>query len=59
VDGFLIHPSHLPGGLNDFVELVVPELQNRQLLRSEYEGTTLRENLGLQRPANGYAAASN
>ena len=58
VDGFLIHPSHLPGGLNDFVELVVPELQNRRLFRSDYEGTTLRENLGLQRPANRYAAAS-
>ena len=36
VDGFLVHPSHLPGGLNDFVELVVPELQNRRLFRSEY-----------------------
>jgi len=58
LDGFLIHPSHLPGGLNDFVELVVPELQNRRLFRSEYEGTTLRENLGLQRPENRYAAAS-
>ena len=58
VDGFLIHPSHLPGGLNDFVELVVSELQNRRLFRSDYEGTTLRENLGLQRPANRYAAAS-
>jgi len=45
VDGFLFHPSYLPGGLDDFVELVVPELQSRGavLFRAEYEGTTLRE----------------
>ena len=55
VDGFLFHPSHLPGGLDDFVELVVPELQNRGLFRAEYEGATLRENLGLERPKNRYA----
>jgi FMN-dependent oxidoreductase (nitrilotriacetate monooxygenase family) len=47
VDGFLIQPSTLPGGLNDFVELVMPELRNRGLFRTEYEGTTLRENMGL------------
>jgi FMN-dependent oxidoreductase (nitrilotriacetate monooxygenase family) len=46
-DGFNICPSHLPGGLNDFAELVVPELQRRGLFRTEYEGRTLRENLGL------------
>ncbi|WP_428487424.1 LLM class flavin-dependent oxidoreductase [Rhodopila sp.] len=46
-DGFNICPSHLPGGLQDFVELVVPELQRRGLFRTEYEGFTLRENLGL------------
>jgi alkanesulfonate monooxygenase len=56
VDGFLFHPSHLPGGLDDFVELVVPELQNRGLFREEYEGPTLRENLGLERPKSRYAA---
>jgi N-acetyl-S-(2-succino)cysteine monooxygenase len=55
VDGFLFHPSHLPGGLDDFVELVVPELQNRGLFREEYEGPTLRENLGLERPKSRYA----
>jgi hypothetical protein len=44
--------SYLPGGLDDFVERVVPELQRRGLFRREYEGTTLRENLGLPRPAN-------
>lgn len=56
VDGFLIHPSHLPGGLDDFVALVIPELQSRGLFRAEYEGPTLRDNMGLQRPASRYAA---
>ena len=56
VDGFLCHPSHLPGGLDDFVALVIPELQNRGLFRTEYEGTTLRENMGLERPPSRYAA---
>ena len=51
-DGFNIMPSHLPGGLRDFVELVVPELQRRGIFRKEYEGRTLRENLGLERPAS-------
>jgi alkanesulfonate monooxygenase len=51
-DGFNILFSHLPGGLDDFVDLVVPELQRRGLFRREYEGRTLRENLGLPRPAN-------
>jgi alkanesulfonate monooxygenase len=55
VDGFLFHASHLPGGLDDFVELIVPELQARGLFRTEYEGTTLRENLGLPRPVSRYA----
>ncbi len=56
VDGFLFHPSYLPGGLADFVELVIPELQNRGLFREDYEGTTLRENMGLERPKNRHAA---
>jgi hypothetical protein len=49
-DGFNIKPSHLPGGINDFVELVVPELQRRGLFRTEYTGWTLRDHLGLPRP---------
>jgi FMN-dependent oxidoreductase (nitrilotriacetate monooxygenase family) len=53
-DGFNITPTHLPGGCQDFVEMVTPELQRRGLFRTEYEGTTLRENLGLKRPANRY-----
>ena len=55
-DGFNITPTHLPGGCEDFVEMVTPELQRRGLFRSEYQGRTLRENLGLRRPANRYAA---
>jgi hypothetical protein len=56
-DGFNITPTHLPGGCEDFVDLVVPELQRRGLFRTEYEGKTLRENLGLKRPVSRYAAA--
>ena len=47
-DGFNITPTHLPGGIDDFVELVLPELLRRGLFRTEYEGKTLRENLGLK-----------
>ncbi|MDX9625094.1 LLM class flavin-dependent oxidoreductase [Pseudomonas fragariae (ex Marin et al. 2024)] len=50
-DGFNVLVPHLPGGLQDVAQLLVPELQRRGLFRTEYEGTTLRENLGLQRPA--------
>ncbi|WP_432923282.1 LLM class flavin-dependent oxidoreductase [Microbispora sp. CA-135349] len=55
-DGFNIMPPVLPGGLEDFVDQVVPELQARGLFRTEYEGRTLRENYGLARPASAYAA---
>ncbi len=51
-DGFNILPPILPSSLNDFIELVIPELQRRGLFRTEYEGKTLRENLGLARPEN-------
>ncbi|WP_122864716.1 LLM class flavin-dependent oxidoreductase [Pseudomonas viridiflava] len=51
-DGFNVLVPHLPGGLEDVARLLVPELQRRGLFRTEYEGTTLRENLGLQRPIN-------
>jgi FMN-dependent oxidoreductase (nitrilotriacetate monooxygenase family) len=56
-DGFNITPTHLPGGCEDFVAMITPELQRRGLFRKEYEGSTLRENLGLRRPVNRYAAA--
>jgi alkanesulfonate monooxygenase len=51
-DGFTIMFPYLPGGLDDFVRGVIPELQRRGLFRREYEGKTLRENLGLPRPEN-------
>jgi FMN-dependent oxidoreductase (nitrilotriacetate monooxygenase family) len=51
-DGFNVLFPYVPGGVDDFVEKLVPELQRREIFRREYEGPTLRENLGLQRPAN-------
>jgi FMN-dependent oxidoreductase (nitrilotriacetate monooxygenase family) len=51
-DGFNVMFPYLPGGLDEFVDGVVPELQRRGLFRREYEGATLRENLGLPRPSN-------
>jgi alkanesulfonate monooxygenase len=51
-DGFTIQFPYLPGGLDDFCEKVVPELQRRGIYRRDYEGTTLREHLGLPRPEN-------
>ncbi len=56
-DGFNILFSHLPEGLDDFVDKVVPELQRRGIFRREYEGSTLRENLGLKRPPNRFFEA--
>ncbi|MDF2809793.1 MAG: monooxygenase protein [Microvirga sp.] len=56
-DGFILMFPTLPSALNDFVELVVPELRRRGLFREEYEGTTLRANLGLAMPENRFAKA--
>ena len=53
-DGFNITPATLPGGGEDFVGMVVPELRRRGLFRTEYEGATLRENLGLRPVINRY-----
>jgi len=55
-DGFTVMFPYLPGGLDDFCQKVVPELQRRGLFRREYEGKTLRENLGLPRPENRFFA---
>lgn len=55
-DGFNIMFPFLPAGLDDFVDKVVPELQRRGIFRREYEGSTLRENLGLPRPQNRFFA---
>jgi len=57
-DGFNIMFPWLPSGLDDFVDLVVPELQRRGLFRQDYEGTTLREHLGLPRPENRFFPSS-
>jgi alkanesulfonate monooxygenase len=57
-DGFNIMPPFLPGSLDDFVTMVIPELQRRGLFRTEYEGKTLRQNLGLRRPDSRYAQAA-
>jgi FMN-dependent oxidoreductase (nitrilotriacetate monooxygenase family) len=51
-DGFNIMFPTIPGGVEDFVRLVVPELQRRGIFRREYAGTTLRDHLGLPRPRN-------
>jgi FMN-dependent oxidoreductase (nitrilotriacetate monooxygenase family) len=55
-DGFNIMFPFLPAGLDDFVDKVIPELQKRGIFRREYEGKTLRENLGLPRPKNRFFA---
>jgi FMN-dependent oxidoreductase (nitrilotriacetate monooxygenase family) len=54
-DGFNIMFPELLGSVDDFVSLVVPELQRRGIFRTEYSGTTLREHLGLPRPGNRFA----
>lgn len=54
-DGFNILPAHVPTGLQDVVDLVVPELQRRSLYRTHYEGNTLRENLGIAPAVSRYA----
>ena len=56
-DGFILMFPTLPSALDDFVDLVVPELRRRGLFREEYEGTTLRQNLGLSMPSNRYTAS--
>ncbi len=57
-DGFNVMFPTVPAGLDDFVDQVVPELQRRGLFRTEYAGTTLRDHLGLARPANRFFAES-
>lgn len=49
-DGFNLMPPSLPAGIEDFIEQVVPELQHRGLFRKDYQGSTLRDHLGLARP---------
>lgn len=56
-DGFNIMPQLMNGGLDDFLEQVVPELQRRGLFRTAYTGTTLRDHYGLPVPVNSFAKA--
>lgn len=51
-DGFTVVFPFLPQGLDDVAERLVPELQRRGIFRTDYEGSTLREHLGLPRPSN-------
>jgi FMN-dependent oxidoreductase (nitrilotriacetate monooxygenase family) len=52
-DGYVLGGTHIPGTYEDFVRFVVPELQRRGLYHTEYEGATLRENMGIPRPVPG------
>ena len=52
-DGFVIGPTHQPGSFEEFVKHIVPELQKRGIYRKEYSGATLRDHLGLAKPAIG------
>jgi len=49
-DGFILVPHITPGGLDEFADSVVPLLQEKGVFRSEYEGVTLRDHLGLTGP---------
>lgn len=58
-DGFILFPPYLPGPLDAFVDLVVPELQRRGLFRTEYpDHPTFREFFGLAKPANQFTAGT-
>ena len=57
-DGFVIMPAYFPGAFDDFVNLVVPELQRRGLFRRDYSGPTLRDHLGLPRPGSRFAVSA-
>ena len=57
-DGFVVMPAYFPGAFDDFVNLVVPELQRRGLFRQDYSGPTLRDHLGLPRPRSRFAVSA-
>ncbi len=56
-DGFVLAATHFPGAFEDVVRMVVPELQRRGLFRTQYDGTTLRDHLGIDRPVAARAHA--
>ena len=55
-DGFVIAATHVPGAYEDVVRMVIPELQRRGIFRDRYTGSTLRDHLGIERPAGGAGA---
>ena len=55
-DGFILQPCTMPGDLDDLLELLIPELLDRGMIRDGYEGTTLRDHMGLPRTPSRYAA---
>jgi hypothetical protein len=55
-DGFNVMPPYYPGGLEVFVETVVPILRERGFFRTEYQGRTLRDHFGLPRPESRFTA---
>ncbi len=55
-DGFNVFPNYVPGAVEAFAELVIPELQRRGLFRTEYTGTTFRDHLNLATPRNRFAS---
>jgi FMN-dependent oxidoreductase (nitrilotriacetate monooxygenase family) len=57
-DGFVLSATHVPGAYEDFVRFVVPELQRRGVFRKDFNGTTLRDNLGIPVPQRGEWRAS-
>ncbi len=57
-DGFNMKPALIPDDLEDFINLVVPQLQKRGIFRTEYTGTSLRDHLGLKRPPNPFSQVS-
>lgn len=57
VDGFILLPAHFPEAFDDFIDLVIPELQRRGLYRIDYQWTTLRDHLGLPKPENRFVPA--
>ena len=57
-DGFNVHVGYQPAGLRNFVDFVIPELQRRGIFRTAYPGSTLRDVIGLSRPANPFFASA-
>ena len=56
-DGFVLIPPYFPGAFDEFIDLVIPELQSRGIFRREYTGNTLRDHLGLPIPVNRHSTA--